>query len=272
MKLQLSFHTTFALRKSEVARVLSLACRNEGLPASIDEFMAETGFGTKKVGPIKSWATRSGLLQGNIATPEGRIIFELDPWLRSANTEWFMHCNLAFGSHGFEPLPDSPSEWGGWAYFVFEFMPDRNEFTADGLVRVAEGVFEDSPKLLKSNFPYLLRAYTDPDGLTSCGYLRSAPDAGFRRGGGRPTVALFAYVLTRLWERDFGSTESILTDSLLEQRMGLGNVFGLSRADIQVFLDEMSALGYIEQRRTVAPHQVVRRWRDSLSLLREAYS
>jgi hypothetical protein len=272
MKLQLSFHTTFALRKSEVARVLALGSRAEGLPASVEEFMAETGFGTKKVGPVKSWTTRGGLLDGNTASQEGKLIFELDPWLRSSTTEWFMHCNLAFGSHGFASLPTTPSEWGAWTYFVFEFMPDRNEFTLEGLARVAESVFEDSPKLLKANFPYLLRAYTDPDGLSSCGYVRTAPDGGFRRGGGRPNVALCAYVLTRLWERDFGPTESVLTEALLEQQMGLGNLFGISHSDVQSLLDEMSARGLIEQRRTVAPHQVVRRWRDGLSLLREAYS
>jgi hypothetical protein len=272
-KLQLGFHTTFAFRKGEVARLAAIANRPTGLPQSNEGLMAETGFGTKKVGPIKSWATRAGLIEGTLLTQEGRVICHADPLLKSATTEWFMHFNLSFGTKGFSAPPPHTSDWGGWPYFVFEYLPDHPEFTVDSLIRSAETVFEDPPKLLKANFPYLLRAYTHADGLRACGYLGTTADGGFRAGrNAAPPTALIGYLLTKLWARDFGSTESVLTDSILDQHMGITGLLGMSRSDVQSVLDDLSGEGILEQRRTVAPYTVVRRWNDPIQLLEKAYA
>lgn len=271
-KLQLSFHTTFAFRKSEVARLLTLAGGPDGIPSTIQELMAETGFGTKKVGPVKSWAARAGLISGNALTEEGRIIFAADPFLRSSATEWLMHFNLSFGSKGFATTPSRAAEWGGWPYFVFEFLPDHREFTLDFLVASAERVFEDTPKLLRANFPYLLRAYTDPEGLGRCGFLKASANGAFRAGESEiPILTLAAYLLTKLWARDFGETHSVLTDAILDQRMGLAPLLGISRSESQDLLDRLAGEGYVEQRRTVAPFQVVRRWPNPSELLKAIF-
>ena len=271
-KLQLGFHTTFAFRKAEVARLLGLAARPGGLPVSAAALVSETGFGTKKVGPVKSWAIRAGLIEGNAVTEAGRVIFEADPFLRSKTSEWLMHFNLSFGSNGFEPPPPRADDWGGWPYFIFDFLPSHPEFTLETLVRAAESVFDDPYKLLKANFPYLLRAYTDLDALSGCAALAITPQGSYRLGAKElPPNSLIAYLLSKLWQRDFGETESVLTSDVREHHMGLAPLLCVSRLEFDGVLDRLSGDGYVEQRRTVAPYQLVRRWGDSTELLKRAF-
>jgi hypothetical protein len=271
-RLQLSFHTTFAFRKAEVARLLALAARPGGLPTSTAALVSETGFGTKKVGPVKSWATRAGLIDGNTLSESGRVVFEADPLLRSKTSEWLMHFYLSFGSKGFEPPPSRADEWGGWPYFIFDFLPSHPEFTLETLVRAAESVFEDPYKLLKANFPYLVRAYTDLDALSGCAVLASSPQNSYRIGSKElPPTPLIAYLLSKLWLRDFGETESVLTTDVREHHMGLAPLLSVSRVELDEVLDRLSGEGHIEQRRTVAPYQLVRRWGNATELLKRAF-
>lgn len=99
-KLQLSFHTTFALKKDDVLKILTAANEAQGLDSSLDNLMERTGLGNKKVGPMKSWAIRSGLVRNNHLTPEGKIILAKDPYLQSPITDWYMHFYLSFGDNG----------------------------------------------------------------------------------------------------------------------------------------------------------------------------
>lgn len=271
-KLQLGFHTTFPLRKTEVARLINLAASEEELPSSSAELMDRTGFGSKKVGPVKSWTTRSGLIHGQSLTEEGRIVSQFDPSLRSTTTEWLMHFHLSFGARGFAPVPDSPSDWGGWPYLVFQFLPDHPSFTLETLVIASASVFEDDPKVFRANFPYALRAYTEPDALAGCEFITQTPNASYHVGSSTlPPMALVGYLLAKLWERDFGDTQSVLTDSILDQHMGLGPLLGLGRSAVEEVLTAIAGHGFIEQRRTVAPFQVVRRWQRSIEFLLKAY-
>jgi hypothetical protein len=271
--LQLSFHTTFPLKKSEVARVMGLAGSEEGFPDSIASLMDRTGFGPKKVGPVKSWASRSGILRGTALTNEGRILLDVDPGLRSTVTEWLMHFHLSFGAKGFASIPESPADWGGWTYFVFQFLPDHPSFTIETLTTASSSFFDDDLRLFRSNYPYALRAYTDRDALASCNLITRDSEGVYHSGDSRlPPPALLGYALAKLWERDFGETQSVPTDFILDQKMGLGSLLGVGRTAMQDVLDSIAAEGIIEQRRTVAPFQVVRRWRTPMDLLAKAYA
>ena len=73
-KLQLSFHTTFALKKEDVIKILQTASENMGLQGSLEELMARTGLGNRKVTPMRSWASRAGLINGHFLSPEGKIV------------------------------------------------------------------------------------------------------------------------------------------------------------------------------------------------------
>jgi hypothetical protein len=271
--LQLSFHTTFPLKKSEVARVMGLAGSKEGFPDSIAGLMDRTGFGPKKVGPVKSWATRSGIIRGTELTAEGRTLLDVDPGLRSTVTEWLMHFHLSFGAKGFAHIPESPADWGGWTYLVFQFLPEHPSFTIETLAAASSSLFDDDPRLFRSNYPYALRAYTDRDALASCNLITRDSDGTYHSGDSRlPPPALLGYALAKLWERDFGETQSVPTDFIFDQAMGLGSLLGVGRSAMQEVLDSIAAEGFIEQRRTVAPFQVVRRWLKPIDLLARAYA
>lgn len=72
-KLQLSFHTTFALKKEDILRILQAAAEEKGLSDTLEGLMDRTSLGNKKVVPMKSWASRSGLVANDFLSPEGKI-------------------------------------------------------------------------------------------------------------------------------------------------------------------------------------------------------
>ncbi|MGB3787983.1 MAG: DUF4007 family protein [Phormidesmis sp.] len=273
-KLQLSFHTSFALKKEDIKKILTVAKEELGLNDSLENIIAKTGLGNKKVGPIKSWATRSGLVQGNKLSLEAEKVLDNDPYLKLLITDWFMHFYLSFGDKGLTPLPESPADWGGWTWFIYSFLPEQFTFSTDNLVYEAAQVFEDETnKKLEKNFRYVLRAYTESEALESCQFIQSmAPGKYIAGEASLPNPYLICYFLAKLWQRDYGNTTSVVTDEVLNHKMGLAPVLGLEPAALQKQLDKLETFGLIEQRRTVPPFQIVRRWDDPLSLLEQAYA
>ena len=78
-KLQLHFNGSFALKKDEISRLLHAATQEKGLNDSLPNLMEKTSLGNAKVGRIKSWAVRAGLIKNNRPSPEGKIVLRLDP-------------------------------------------------------------------------------------------------------------------------------------------------------------------------------------------------
>jgi Protein of unknown function (DUF4007) len=271
-KLQLSFHTTFALKKEDILKILRVADEEKGLNNSLEVLMNKTGLGNKKVMPMKSWAIRSGLVTDNCLSPEGKIIFARDPNLESPITSWFMHFYLSFGEKGLQSSPEDPSDWGGWTYFVYKFLPQYHIFSGNDLVHTSALVFEQEPtKNLTKNFKFVLRAYIEEQALANCKFLIQEDDQYIAAHPRLPNPYLVGYFFAKLWERDFQDAKSALTESVLMQSMGLAPVLGISAAATQEQLNALEAHGIIEQRRAVPPFQVIPRWDNPLSLLEKAY-
>lgn len=272
LRLQLSFHATFALKKEDIIKILQASAEEKGLNDSLEGLMERTGLGNKKVGPMKSWANRAGLLNDNYTSPEGKILLEKDPYLESSISEWLMHFYLSFGDKGLTQPPNDPAEWGGWSYFIYSFLPDRRNFTTEELQHYSAIIFDqENPKSLAKNFKIVLRAYTEPNAVASCKFL-IAEENQYLAGQGRlPNSYLVGYFLAKLWERDFNNEGSILTESILNQKMGLAPVLGLQVEALNEQLNALEAYGIIEQRRAVPPFQVIPRWNDPLALLEKAY-
>lgn len=273
-KLQLSFHTSFALKKEDLKKILDVAKESNGLNGSLEQLMAKTGLGNKKVGPMKSWATRAGLIHGYQLSQAGGVILNKDAYLKSSITDWFMHFHLSFGDKGLVEIPSESAEWGGWSWFVYSFLPDNAGFRTENLTYEASQVFEnETAKKLEKNFRYVLRAYTEPEALKSCLFLQKADGGKYFSGeAALPNPYLICYFLAKIWERDYGETMSVVTDEFLHHKMGLAPVLGLEPAVLQEQLNKLEAFGLIEQRRTVPPFQVIRRWDSPLSLLEQAYA
>ncbi|KYC40736.1 hypothetical protein WA1_24155 [Scytonema hofmannii PCC 7110] len=280
-RLQLSFHTTFALKKEDLLKILCTAAEEQGLKDTIENLMERTSLGNKKVAPMKSWAMRAGLVRDNYLSPEGKIVLEKDPYLKSTITDWLMHFYLSFGDKGLAKPPDNPSDWGGWSYFVYSFLPELPTFTLNELVQCSAVIFEqDSEKRLMENFTIVLKAYAlspnkntkEESPLKYCQFLTLDEDTYTTRNATLPNPYLIGYFLAKLWERDFGDTTSVLTDDLLQQKMGLAPILGIETEALQECLNQLETLAIIEQRRTVSPAQIIRRWTDPLALLEKAYA
>lgn len=99
-KLQLYFNGSFAFKKEEISRILQAASEENGLNDTLPNLMQKTSLGNAKVGRIKSWAIRAGLIQNHRLSPEGEIVWRHDPYLESSVTEWLMHFYLSFGGQG----------------------------------------------------------------------------------------------------------------------------------------------------------------------------
>jgi hypothetical protein len=273
-KLQLGFHTTFALKKDDLRRVLEVVQRERGLNAPLEDLMSRTGLGNKKVGPVKSWAARSGLITDGQLTPEGRIVTEYDTSLTNSVTDWLMHFYLSLGGKGLDPTPAQAADWGGWTYFVYDFIPGRLAFNFGDLIFYGKEAFaEEKESSLNSNFKILLRAYTDREALSQIEFIRGNETDDFRCNATRmPNFYAIGFILARIWERDFGAATSVVTEDIVAHPFSLPKVFGITPEQTQEHLDALEALSIIEQRRTVAPFQIIRRWDDPLDLLKKAYT
>jgi len=273
--LQLGFHGTFALKKQrDLVKIIKVAQEEQGLKDSRQGLMSRTGLGNEKVLRVKSWAIRSGLVQDNKLSLEGTLILEKDPYLKSPLTDWFMHFYLSLGDNGLAQPPTDPAEWGGWTWFVYSFLPEHFSFTTENLVYEASQVFEnETASGIEKNFRYVLRAHTEAEALESCQFLQKLSDNKYIAGEAQlPNPYMVGYFLAKLWERDFGDTASVVTDDILNHKMGLTPLLGLEPTTLQEQLDKLEIFGLIEQRRTVPPFQTVRRWHSSLALLEQAYA
>jgi hypothetical protein len=274
-ELQLSFHGTFALKKEDVLRILKAAKEEKGVNDTKENLVTRTGLGNEKVLRIKTWSIRSGLVDkktGNL-TPQGQIVLAHDPHLQSPVTDWLMHFYLSYGDYGLSTPPEDAAEWGGWTWFIYSFLPQHKTFSRQELESYAGSVFAKAAKNIAKDLNILLRAYTEPYALFSCGIIRSSDKDKFFLGeANQPNDYLVAYFLSQLWQRDFGDINSVLTQKILEQNMGLTSILGIETNSLQTLLDRLGSLAKVEQNRCVAPAEIVRRWHNPLDLLEEAYA
>lgn len=277
-RLQLGFHTTFALKKEDILPILGVAAEEKGLKDSLEGLMDRTreygkGLGNKKVIPMKSWAARAGLLHDDFLSPEAALIRDgRDPHLKLPTTSWLMHFYLSLGDKGLQPTPENPADWGGWTYFVYTFLPQYRVFTASDLIHTSALVFDqETPKSLTKNFKIVLRAYTEEQALSNCKFLTQEGDEFIAGHPDLPNPYLIGYFLAKLWQRDFPDEKAILTEAILNHPMGLAPVLGINVERLQEQLNILETYNIIEQRRAVPPFQIISRWDDPLTLLEKAY-
>ncbi|MEH2049460.1 DUF4007 family protein [Nostoc sp.] len=270
-KLQLHFNGSFSFKKDEINRLLHTAAQEKGLNDSLPNLMEKTSLGNGKVGRVKSWAVRAGLIKNNRPSREGEIVLRLDSGLESNITDWLMHFYLSFGDKGLQQTPENPVDWGGWPYFVYTFLPRYSKFTSEELLYHITSEFEEESKVIADRIKFILRAYTEFQALASCKFI-TQQEAKYVAGNAHlPNSYLVGYFLAKLWERDFKGEGSVLTESILNQKMGIAAVLGIKADALQEQLNTLEAYGIIEQRRAVPPFQVIPRWDEPLALLEKAY-
>ncbi|MFN9609814.1 MAG: DUF4007 family protein [Pseudanabaena sp.] len=274
----LSFHGTFALKKEDILRLLKVAEEEKGADDNKQNLMSRTGLGNEKVLRIKAWSIRSGLVDRETGklTPQGAIARKHDPYLQSPITDWLMHFYLSFSDKGLATPPLDPTDWGGWTWFVYSFLPNHPSFSRSTLDNAANQIYETDKKKAKSisdDLLKVLKAYTDKkDALAQINFLKSSVKDQYIAGEATlPPDELIAYFLAKICERDFQGLSQINSDRLLQQPYGLSPILGISTDKVQDLLDRLSGKGIIEQYKTVPPFQIIPRWNEPLDLLEKAY-
>ncbi len=198
---------------------------------------------------------------------------EHDPSLTSLVTDWVMHFYLSLSGRGLSPASERAADWGGWTYFVYDFVPGRSAFSLSDLIFYSKEEFtEEKESSLNSNYRILLRAYTEREALSQIEFIKGNEADGYRCNAAKlPNAYAIGFIFARIWERDFREVPSVLTEDVIAHPMGLAKVLGITLEQTQDHLDALEALSIIEQRKTVAPFQIVRRWSDPLDLLKKAY-
>lgn len=273
-KLQLGFYGHFLPKGEDLSKVLEAAEKDQGLKGSNEQLSQRTNMGGPKVSRMKSWIIRSGLVKNHYLSPEGKIVMKCDPYLESPITAWLMHFYLCFGGNGLQAPPKSAAEWGGWTYFIFDFLRDRNFFTLDDFFLACEVNFElTNSKTVKTLLRTLMRTYTDPSSVLSrCQFISLVQNNQYKSDRiTPPNIYLIGYFLAKLWERDFPETTSILTEKILSQPYGLCPILKIEPDILQECLTTLETKEIIQQKHRISPEQLVRCWDEPLNLLEQAY-
>lgn len=273
--LKLGFHGTFALKKEDIIKILKVASEDSGLSHPKDVLMSKTGLGNEKVLRIKSWAVRSGLVLKNFLSPEGQIIMRYDPYLDSPITDWVMHLHLCChknveGSKTLYPPPTQASDWGGWSYFVFDFLSNHDSFKLENLIDESSKIFKETKRLLSKNFRILIRAYVEE--ISGCGFLRSIGNDEYECG--RPDLSnpyTLMYILAKVWERDFPNSVEVFLTDMMESRMGIASILGVQNKVLLEELQRIQELGIIEIKKENSRQYLLKKWTNSCSCLEQAY-
>ena len=271
--MSLTFHQTFRLELSNVAKVL--ACITENPKIDNVGINKATGIGIGKdlrqgkVQPTLDYARFSGLLveeqidgvRYTKLSPVGEITFNNDHRLRTRVSHWVMHYHLS----------RQGSDAEAWEFFIHEFLPTKHEFHRKELDEAIEAKFSGKAILRSINPGVLLSCYIDED--NALGKLRLLRERKrgefFRPTPNIPNAYLTGYLLAEIWDERHPTSTTVSHASLT--RESLGSTLGIDEMELQAQFDELTKEAIIEQMRAVQPFQVVKLWEDKLSLLQKAY-
>jgi hypothetical protein len=271
-KIKLSFHSTFAFKQAEIRTLLNVASEDKGLDDSPENLQIRTGFGNKKIGPMKSWAKRSGLTDGTRPTPEGQTILTHDPNLNHPATHWLIHLHLSHSDQSIQPI-DNPSTLGGWSEFTFNFLPQHPQFTEADLIQHFSHTYpDDSYKTIQKNTRILLRTYTDDTALAAAKILTFDGHTYHRNPEHLPQPYTLGYLLAKIWQRDHSDKTSIILDHLTQNPTGLAPILGIPPNRLTREIDQLDSQGILDQRLAVSPAQLIRKWDNPIELLEHAYT
>jgi hypothetical protein len=269
--MSLSFHESFPLECENIAKLLAVVVEK---PLVTNIEIAElTGIGIGRnprkglVQPTIEYADCAGLIavepRGREIrlTAAGQVIFECDRQMKKPVTQWVMHYHLSRAG----------SKAEAWAYFVQEFLPQRQSFDRAAFEKSVEEKFGNRAKLRSIKPGLVLNSYTESRSLGLLRLLREA-DREYSRGRPYiPTPYIVGYILAEIWDAQH-PTRMMADVDTLSGPGHLGPTVGLRDSDLQEQLNALTHVGVITQMREAPPYQVVRQWGDKLDLLRQAYA
>jgi len=253
-KLGITFHRTFSLVRSSVAKVVEMrGCQDSKFSRS--SIREDTHLGSIYVEAMPRYAIGMGLLDSDKKLSNfGRFASISDPHLEQLGTQWLMHYYMS-ASHGPGPA--------FWNQLVTTRFRSGEEFsTQDIAEQIAEfyQTIEGKPLAERSarvTATIFLGTYTKSDGLgrlellqetSKDNYLVAEPQS--------PPVWAVGCALLDFWLAHYPNQVTANLNDLLAEN-GLTKLFLISRARLNALLERLQQEGFIDVYRLSPPYQVV---------------
>ena len=260
IKYKISGHEKFPFRDGWLTKGICLL-KDENCDASIfNEKNAadKLGVGSNMVKSIRYWMTACGLLEksGNkqVLSQLAEWIYEYDMYFEDVFTWWLIHSNLAKNK-------EDAAVWN-----IFFNMTDIESFEKEEVERAinkelsvlinskySEKSVKDSLDVLLNMYSKVMRRADDPEDKNVCPLSMLGL---IKRDGGSYVITqpdmrkikedLVLYELADMFEEE----DSLSIDKIYSGENGLGNIYHLTRTQVNQFLDLLEDNGYIKVNRT----------------------
>lgn len=249
--MSLTFHRTFSLSRSSIAKILHVAQERPGF-RQVD-LARYTDLGTIYQEAMPRYAYRAGLLDNNNhLTTFGRFTAQHDPALEKPGTQWLLHYHLS--------APHGPTAF--WHYLVTQRFLMGNTFSAEDLTAdlatfLREKAGKDPAKRsVRSTVTVFIGTYLKSDGLNRLGILEETAENNYRVPSSHPppTWAL-GYALIEYWRANYGDRLTVNLEDFTRGDFTVVFLFGE-----ELFLNtliELQGEGFVELYRVAQPYQVV---------------
>ncbi|MEG1151076.1 MAG: DUF4007 family protein [Malacoplasma sp.] len=251
-------HETFSLREGWIYKCLSELVKDDGntLFSGINP-ITRLGVGSNMTKAIRYWIRAFNLSidnnKGTFLTELGKLVYKYDKYCEDDFTLWLMHINLA----------SNITNATAWHLYFNEY--DKKEFKADDLyifinncmleqgIKVSDNSIRVDANMIIKMYSEVNDEGTTPEDniaspfsrlglLKECGnkYIREKPDLN--------TIdkLIILYIISKMIENN----QNISIDALEEDEFGVGKLLGISRTDINYYLDLLENAGFIHVVRT----------------------
>lgn len=247
----LTFHRTFSLSRSSIAKVINLVQGDGGLKR--EDLATKTDLGTVYQEAMPRYAIRAGLLTPNSKlTDLGEHVIRHDPALSQVSTQWLLHYHLA-APHGATAF---------WCHLVRKrFLPGNTFSTEDLMADLSDFLAKaastlPSPRSVRSTVTVFTGTYLKADGLGQLGLLEeTSPSVYTVSSPASPGIWVIAYALADYWEAHFGQRLTVNLDDLSQG--DLAAIFLLGEERLTQLLLQLKQEGMLDLYRTSRPYQVV---------------
>lgn len=248
--MSLTFHRTFSLSRSSIAKIIQLVQEQHEL--NRQSLALNTDLGTVYQEAMPRYAYRAGLLdQAGRLTPFGRYAARCDPGLEKLSTQWLLHYHLS--------APHGPTAF--WHYLVHKRFRPGNAFTDDDLVSdLTEFLRQEAGKLpkprsIRSTVTIFIGTYLKMDGLGSLRLVESTANGYYVPLTEDPPLWVIGYALAEYWQAHYGERLTINLDDLTQG--DFAGVFLLGEERLNQLLLQLKKEGMIDLYRISRPYQVV---------------
>lgn len=247
----LTFHRTFSLSRSSLAKIVHLALIKPGFKQG--DLGKSTDLGTIYQEAMPRYALRAGLLEkGNRLTTFGSFAVQHDPELEKPATQWLLHYHLA--------APHSLSAY--WCHLVHKRFLPGNIFTVDDLmVDLIEFLKEKAgktpvPRSVRSTVTIFTGTYLKTDGLGRLGLLEETAKETYRVSTADvPPLWALGYALADYWRTLYDGRLTINLNDLTQGDFAA--VFLLGEERLTDLLLQLKREGMLDLYRISHPYQVV---------------